>query len=799
MTLNNDIVLNIATGLKANSKKWTNKKIKWSAFAEQLSNPVVTSETYRQYLSASKAEQTSIKDVGGFVGGFLTNGKRGKSNVLSRQLLTLDIDFGTPDFWFEFTTAFNCSAVLHSTHKSNPDKPRYRLIIPLDREVTPEEYQAIGHKVAELIDIELFDQTTFDVNRLMFFPSVSSDAKYEFELQDGEILSADSILEMYEDWHDTSEWATPKSYEKEISLSLKQQEDPLTKRGIVGVFCRTYTIAEAIEEFLPDVYESCEDNRYTYMSGTTAGGLIVYDGKFAYSYHNTDPAGNRLCNAFDLVRIHKFGHLDANLKSDKADVDKRSYKAMEGFAAEDKKTKIQIAREKFEEANVAFSVNDSDLDEETEEDDDSWVVNLKANTKGEYENSASNVNLIIKNDKNLKKAFKLNLFDNKRYVCRSLPWREVEDEEPLRDVDYSGVRNYIECTYGISASQKIDDALALEFEDNSFHPIKDYISGLTWDGTERIDTLLIDYFGAVDNEYTRASIRKMLVAAVARVFNPGVKFDLVLILVGAQGTYKSTFIRKLGKKWSSDTFTTLQGKDAFEQLQGAWIIEMAELSGLRKAEIETIKHFISKQDDSFRPAYGRVVETYKRQCVFFGTTNSHDFLRDATGNRRFMPVEVNSPFCIKSVPLDFTDEEVDQVWAEAYQLYLNGETLYLNSAENALAVKSQKAHEEEDSRFGVVQDFLERLLPKDWQERDLADRLRWLNNDLDARGTEPRTEVCLAEIWCECFGNDKNDMTRANLVAIREIMSRMDGWERRTEVKRFSFYGVQRYYKKINL
>ena len=391
--------------------------------------------------------------------------------------------------------------------------------------------------------------------------------------------------------------------------AIKKQEDPEDKKGIIGVFCRTYTIQEAIETFLSDVYTPAGEGRYTYINGSTAAGLIVYDDKFAYSHHGTDPAGGRLCNAFDLVRIHKFGHLDTG--KEKEDKDKKSFKAMEEFASKDSTTKKHIAEDKFAEAKFEFA--EEAKAEVPEEYDTSWTEELDANTKGEYDNSANNLNIIIQHDQFLKDVFKLNIFDNKRYITRSLPWRKVDTVEPLRDVDYSGVRNYIECVYGIASSQKVDDALALEFEKKKFHPIREYICAQKWDGIPRVNTLLIDYFGAEDNAYTRAAIRKTLVAAVARVFEPGIKFDTALILVGEQGTYKSTFVKKLGMEWFSDTFTTVQGKESFEQIQGAWLIEMAELSGLKKAEVESIKHYISKREDMFRPAYGRTVETYKRQ------------------------------------------------------------------------------------------------------------------------------------------------------------------------------------------
>ena len=784
--------LSIAVGLNVSSKVWKNTKTTWSNLVQKLATPVVTAETYKRFMSATKEEQSKIKDVGGFVGGFLTNGRRDKTNVLYRQLITLDIDFSHENFWWDFTMLFDCAAVIHSTHKSCPEKPRHRLIIPLDREVSQEEYQAIARKVAGDLNIDLFDQSTFDVNRLMFWPSVSLDMEYYFEFQDGPFLEADYILGLYNDWHDTSEWPTATDSTDVIMQAIKKQEDPEDKKGIIGVFCRTYTIQEAIETFLSDVYTPAGEGRYTYINGSTAAGLIVYDDKFAYSHHGTDPAGGRLCNAFDLVRIHKFGHLDTG--KEKEDKDKKSFNAMEEFASKDSTTKKHIAEEKFAEAKFEFA--EEAKAEVPEEYDTSWTEELDANTKGEYDNSANNLNIIIQHDQFLKDVFKLNIFDNKRYVTRSLPWRKVDTVEPLRDVDYSGVRNYIECVYGIVSSQKVDDALALEFEKKKFHPIREYICAQKWDGIPRVNTLLIDYFGAEDNAYTRAAIRKMLCAAVARVFEPGVKFDTALILVGEQGTYKSTFVKKLGMEWFSDTFTTVQGKESFEQIQGAWLIEMAELSGLKKAEVESIKHYISKREDMFRPAYGRTVETYKRQCVFFGTTNNKDFLRDPTGNRRFMPIDVRPEYATKSVNDDLTQDEVNQIWAEAYQLYLAKEPLYLVGDEDIIAKIEQHKHSEADERKGIIEEYLNTKFPDDWDKMDLYDRRRWLEDPLSKNGTVQKDFVCIAEVWCECLGKDKTEMSRYNTREVNEILRSLPEWEAIASTKNFPLYGKQKYYKR---
>lgn len=784
--------LNIAIGLKASSKVWKNSVTMWSDMLNKLSKPVVTAETYAQYMKASKAEQGQIKDVGGFVGGYLKEGKRKKENVAYRTMLTLDIDFSSDNLWWDFCMLYDCAACIHSTHKSCKTKPRHRLIIPLNRKVTTDEYQAISRRIAGALDIDLFDQSTFQQERLMFWPSISSDSEYYFEYQDGPWLDADSVLATYDDWKDASEWPTGTDFVKDIKSKVEKQEDPTEKQGIVGAFCKTYSITAAIQEFLSDIYEEVDENRYTYKPGSTAGGLIIYEDKFAYSHHGTDPAGGRLSNAFDLVRLHLFSKYDKG--NEKSDQDKISYKKMEQFAMDDSKVKREIAEEKFELAKAEFS-DKYELDENY---DMSWAEELKVNKNGEYESSAKNISIILRNDQALKNLFRLNEFDNRRYIIKSAPWRKIQSEETVRDVDYSGVRNYIETIYKISSSQKIDDALAIEIEQHKYHPIKEYINSLEWDGIDRIDTLLIDYFGTDDTPYTRACIRKALCAAVARVFRPGIKYDMVLVLVGKQGTYKSTFIRKLGMDWFSDTFTTFQGKEAYEQLQGAWLIEMAELSGLKKAEIESVKQFISKQDDSYRPAYGRTVETYKRQCVFFGTTNSFDFLNDPSGNRRFNPVDIHEERRTKSVKDDLTEYEVNQIWAEAYKLWKEGETLYFDEEETTLARESQHSHSAVDERKGLIENFLNRLYPDNWDKLDIYDRRSWLDNPLSENGTKLKDTVCTAEIWCECLGKDRNDMSRYNTREINNIMASLDDWEFVSSTKTFNNYGKQKYYKRID-
>ena len=768
--------IDIAVGVSARSKTWKNQSLTWEEFTDKLKTSVRSNFTLKEYLRVSKADQLKIKDVGGYVGGYLRKGKRNPDSVGHRQVLTLDVDFATSDFFFDVEMAYSCAAFLHATHKHTQAEPRYRLLIPLDREVSADEYVAIARRVAGELDIELFDNTTFQVNRLMFWPSHPRDVEYYWTEQKGEFLSADEVLGSYSDWTDSSLWPTADKQLNAVGDAARKQEDPALKKGVVGAFCRTYGIEAVLEKFLADVYVPAVDDRYTFVGGSTSGGLMTYDDIWTYSHHGTDPTSGRLCNSFDLVRIHLYGHLDKDTK------ETQSFKRMEDMCTEDKGVKFTLAKEKTQTADDA---EDKDID---------WMTELEIDSKGNFFSSAQNLNIIFQNDDNLKGLFTYNMFDSKRYITRSAPWREMDEAEPVRNVDYSGVRNYVETIYGIASAHKVEDSLSLEIERNSEHPLRNYLSELKWDGQARVNNILIEYFGATDNSFTRDAFRKMMVAAVARVMDPGCKFDYMLVLVGMQGIRKSSFLNILAKSWFSDSFSTVQGKEALESLQGAWVIEIAELSAFRKSEVEAIKHFISKQKDDYRPAYARSPETFKRQCVFFGTTNNLEFLKDPTGNRRFWPVLCGQNNITKNVFEDLP-KEVDQLWAEAVHLYQQGEQLYLSKETEEKARATQELHSEKDERLGMVLEYLDRLLPENWDELDVYERRNWIDNP-ENQGTEIRDRVCTAEVWCECLGNEKENMTRYNTRDVNDMLRSLTSWEAVVSTSKFKIYGKQKYYQR---
>lgn len=782
------MMIRLSTGNSRMEKKWNLVEMELSDFRERISTNHRTSENVEQYRKMSKAQQDTIKDVGGFVLGTLKGGRRKKDTVLTRSGLTLDMDYGTPDIMDEIEMFFDFHCMIYSTHKHTPEKPRLRLIIPLSREVTPDEYGAVARKVAEEIGIELFDDTTYEPSRLMYWPSTSADGEFVFREIEGEVLDPDAVLAKYKDWRNTAEWPVSKRQQTIVQRNIQKQANPLEKPGIVGAFCRTYSIRDAIDTFLQDTYKhSAMPGRYDYIPADSQAGVVIYEEKFAYSHHATDPACGKLMNAFDVVRLHRFGDLDAKADPDSDPSRLPSFKAMQEFAVQDESVKIQLGKEREQLAQAEFN----------SVEDENWQTMLELDRQGKVKDTMANIAAIVSHDENLK-SIVYNEFKGCIDVIGPLPWKQVKPG--FNDSDVANAKLYFERVYGIWSPTKFKDALlAVVAAERIYHPIKNYFAGLTWDGVPRLDSLLIDYCGAEDNPYTRAVTRKTLCAAVARVYEPGRKFDSILVLSGPQGIGKSTFFAKLGGAWYSDSLaiSDMKDKTAAEKLQGYWILELGELAGIKKVDVETVKSFVTRVDDKYRQAYGMVVESHPRSCIIVGTTNSESgFLRDITGNRRFWPVQVSEHG--SHHPWDL--EEIDQVWAEAIQAYKDGESLFLSGEVAQMAYAKQQEAMESDDREGLVQDYLDRLLPENWDNMDLYQRRTFLGGgefeDTPTEGTVRRERVCIMEIWCECFGKERQNLKKADSYELEGILNKIGGWERYTGnasgKMRISGYGIQR-------
>ena len=778
----------ISIGNSRMDKKYNGLEMSYEEFISRLSKTKYTAETMAQFKKLSKGKQDDIKDVGGFVLGKLKDGRRKKDCVIFRSAITLDMDYGTPGILDELELFFDMKMVVYSTHKHMPEKPRLRVIIFLTRDVTPDEYGAVSRMLASDIGIELFDDSTYEPSRMMYWPSTSSDGEYVFREIDGALVNPDTVLLRYKDWHDVSAWPVSNRQSTVVQKSMTKQADPLKKDGLIGAFNRTYSVTQAIEKFLPDVYRPSKaiPGRYDYIPADSAAGVVIYDDLFAYSHHATDPCCGKLLSAFDVVRLHKFGELDEKAKEGTVPGKLPSFIAMQDFVLQDEEAKATLMREKQEQAAEEFTSEDTD-----------WQSRLELDRRGNIIDNIRNVGLITKFDENFKNVV-YNEFKDTLDVIGPLPWEQVK--QGWNDTDFANAKMYFGSKYGIWSPAKFKDAiLATASSERRYHPIKEYFDSLTWDGTPRVDTLLIDYFGADDTPYTRAVIRKTLVAAVARIYKPGTKFDSILVLNGPQGVGKSTFFAILGKEWFSDSLSISDMKDktASEKLINNWILEISEMSGIRKTEVEVVKSFVSRQDDKFRQAYGVNVESHPRKCIIVGSTNSEGgFLRDVTGNRRFWPVHVPGTGKYHPWELNCTD----QIWAEAIHLYNEGEDLFLKGREAEEAYKMQQDAMESDDREGIISEYLDRLLPENWADMDVYQRRSFLGGgEFDTQGitgTIRRERVCVMEIWVECFGKERPNIKKADSYEIEGILNKIGGWKKydanTTGKTRIPLYGIQK-------
>lgn len=774
------------------STKWKVVRYTWEGFLERLGKEVRSPESMREFDRLDRTARANLKDVGGYMAGELSGARRLKSAVLSRSMITLDVDYADELFPVEFEARFpGVAAVIYNTRSDRETSRRFRLIIPFADEVQdPVQYEAAARKVAELIGVDLFDPTTFQAERMMYWQSLSADQPKVFDVIEGDPISADYLLSLYgngEEWRDINNWAFKSDTEKETRAIVNKAmaQNPREKSGLVGAFCRAYTVQEAIEKYLSDVYEVYQGNdRYTYKAGNSVGGMIVFEDLFCLSYHATDPISDgHAYNAYDLVRVHKFGHMG---KED-------STKAMNKLVCEDKDCVKDLITPEAD-------LNDfEDYGDETKSDSAEDITELvwDLDGKGNKQVTVNNFINAFKSDPLLNGLLAYDMLKETIVFTRpSFTCKGSKKGDLITDTDVSIIKGRIERLHGIYNDAKLNDAIEQVSSDNAFHPIKNYLESLTWDGVERIDTFLIEYMGAEDNAYTREAFRKMLLAAVTRIYKPGTKFDTALVFYSEQGVGKSTLIQRLSKGWFNDSLTSLSGKESYEAIQFAWLVELAELSALRRSDVEAVKNFISKREDTYRGAYARRVKTHQRQCVFFGSTNDDEFLKDATGNRRFFPVAVRR---VKKTHVIFEpqfDAIVDQLWAEAMNAYIFGEALTLSDEAEMIAGGTRDEFTERTPLQGLIEDYLDRLFPADYEDRFLPQRMDFLNGDLGEVGTVRKDTCSLIEVWTEALGRKKEDYTTAKGREIANVLKSLKGWKRDKQARQ-KLYGPQIIYRRI--
>ena len=795
MKLLYDRQLTISVGNSRKDMSWKPQTLTIGELWEKLKVPARGTETVAQYLALKKVQQDDLKDVGGFMAGTLQGGRRKASAVTGRDVVTLDFDtippYGT-DGVIKSADVLGYGYAVYSTRKHIETAPRLRLLFPLDRTVTADEYEPIARWLAAKIGIQMADPTTFEPSRLMYWPSCCVDSDYVFQYKDAPLLPSDQVLETYADWHDYTSWPQVPGAVSYAKLAAKQG-DPDTKPGIVGAFNRAYgDVYNVMDKLLPGIYEPVDNdpNRFTYLGGSTTGGAVVYDhGKFLYSHHATDPCGGKLVNCFDLVRLHKFGDLDDRAQPDTPFNRLPSFNAMCEFAVADPTCSSLLARERHDEAVKDFEGVGPDNNDAP----DNWMQKLDLNARsGLIKPTIDNILIIMNNDPLLKGKFALNQFAGRGEVLGQLPWAIDGKRRLWSDTDSNGLYWYLEKAYSITGRGNIDAALDIHAATHAFNEVRDYLRDLKWDGAPRLDTLFIDYLGAEDDTagYCRAVCRKSFTAAVARALDPGCKFDNMTILCGPQGIGKSTLLDKMSRGWFNDSIRTFEGKETAELLPGVWIVEVAELDAFRRTEVSRIKQFLSLRADRYRAAYGRNMKEQPRSCVFFGTCNQMDFLQDTTGNRRFWPVDVGAEPHTRTVWKDLTPDVVDQIWAEAKVRYQFGEQLYLTGALDEAAKDRQEAHRDSSSQEGIIADFLEKEVPEDWLGWSLDQRRDyWAANIRGEYRLVPRDRVSVIEIWCELYGKNKIDLKSADKKEINACIEKAGRWKRLNK----PFYGGNPY------
>ena len=402
---------------------------------------------------------------------------------------------------------------------------------------------------------------------------------------------------------------------------------------------------------------------------------------------------------------------------------------------------------------------------------------LEQTEKGKVSNAASNYKRVLQLDPLLKGAIRKNLLTERVDIVKPLGW--YRDSPTLTDVDIKYLLLYFEENYGMTIEKKIQDAVMVIANENRYHPVRDFLNALQWDGIERIRYCLHRFLGADADDYTCEAMRLFLLGAISRAFRPGCKFEIMLCLVGGQGAGKSSFFRLLAVQddWFSDDLKKLDDENVYRKMQGHWLIEMSEMIATANAKsIEEIKSFLSRQKETYKVPYETHPADRKRQCVFCGTSNTLDFLPlDRTGNRRFVPVMVHPELA----EIHILDDEpaarayLIQVWAEAMEIYRSGNfKLRFSPAMNEYLKVHQRDFMPEDTKAGQIIEYLEKC----------SDNM-----------------VCSKQLFREALGHSFDEPKQWEIREINDIMNNsMTGWRAFSNPRYFrSPYGRQKGWERI--
>ena len=385
-----------------------------------------------------------------------------------------------------------------------------------------------------------------------------------------------------------------------------------------------------------------------------------------------------------------------------------------------------------------------------------------------------NFEIVMDKDSRFAGKIRLNEFAQQPYLYGSVPWENENNCRAWSSHDDSALFSLIQADYGLKSRQDFADALKNVSMRNKFHPVRELLDSLTWDGKEHIRSLLPEYLGAEDSDYTYQVMRLWMLGAVSRVYKPGSKFDYTIILQGPQGIGKSTFLKQMAMddSWFNDSLDSLDSDKAVQSLTGSWIIELAELKSLARTAggVESVKRFLTATQDKYRIPYERRADTFYRQCVFAGTTNKDDFLQDETGNRRFLIVQTGVKKPSKSLFVPEIMDTIKLAWAEAVHIWKNEKPqLILPEAYMQEAKELQEANMADDGKRGIIQEYL-----------------------------EGKTQVCAREIWEKALGENVSPR-KYQITEINDIIAKVPGWKKLKSPRNFEGYGKQRGFQKTVL
>lgn len=766
-----DLTLDLSVAPSVSSCRWEAATLTWERLVDRAHNP------------------EAVKDCGGYVAGRLKGTARRKGQVEYRSAVTLDADAASETLP-AVVAGLGLRALVHSTYSHTRAHPRYRVIFPImGPGLSEEEYPRVARGLMEALGEAQFDPGSTQPERLMFWPATANPDEYEVVECDGETATAQGLLRDFGGLQ-----ATP-------DHKAGPKRDPKELPGVAGAFNRVYDMARAVEMFhLPYDPVEGEPNRWHYTPAESEGGVIVYPDGYVFSNHASDPAYGRALSVFDLVALHVYGGEDraAGVPQSTAPADRPSIqRAMREFAA-----RPEIVTEL-----VAADFADVDGDEDGAVLPE-WVLEFHFHPKtGKPLDDVHNWDLLMRHDPVLR-AMARNEMDLTTVTRSPFPWRTVEagKDDALTNADRAQISAHLQRAYNMPrpAQEQLNGVIDMVAQDNAFHPVVEYLEGLEWDGVSRIET----YLPGAPDAYTRRVARLVAVQAVARALDPGVKVDNCLILTGRQGLGKSWFVETMARGWTC-TLGPIEGgglRDTVMAMTRSWITVADEGFAMKKADAEALKQFVTLTHDVIRLPYAREHVKLPRRQVIWGTTNDAVFLRAQEGNRRFLIVEV-------AEKLDFgkySDEYVNQVWAEAVHIWKTSRDqyglkdnpeLFLSASEEAAAESVRSMATEEDSVGGLIQAYLDTLVPENWADMSPDERISWLRDAEQGivSGTHPIDVVCSLEIWEIALGRERGKHSRVDILQITNALKQLPGWfGPMPKPTRLPFYGPQRVFARLD-